>query len=103
MWFSLLSQISEQVVQVATPIIIMYPKASMLYSIKTKRLMTETGIQLWLESLVSSRFELSAFTAFAGLSFFLSFFFATKYLLAFSVPISIRAQLLSTTEMKMSF
>ena len=42
--------------QVVAPVIIMYPKASVPYSIKTRRLMTETGIQLWLESLVSSRY-----------------------------------------------
>jgi hypothetical protein len=41
--------------QMVAPVIIMYPKASVLYSIKTRRLMTEAGIQLWLESLVAAR------------------------------------------------
>ena len=41
--------------QVVTPVIIMFPKASALYSINTRRVMTEAGIQLWLEALVASR------------------------------------------------
>ncbi len=41
--------------QLVAPVIIMYPKASVLYSINTKRVMTETGIQQWLEAIVASR------------------------------------------------